>query len=210
LKQEDNSFTRYWIISFDGTCSRSGRGVGIVLKSPDKVIYPCVIKLEFPCTNNEAEYESLIQGMIISLEMNIEQLIMIDDYELVINQFIQRYKIKKEKLKLYIKRVNELMEAFYSFNTSFVPREKNQKADSLALVASLSNPKDIQRKSLFQVKIISRPSVLDNQEYLQVFENDEELNDFLAIENDHKENDNSVAPIPKVCVKSESLFKRND
>jgi ribonuclease HI len=74
------------------------------------------------------------------------------DSELVINQVTQRYKIKKERLKLYFKRVNKLMEAFSSFNISFIPRDKNQKADSLALVASLSNLDDVQRKTSFQVE----------------------------------------------------------
>jgi ribonuclease HI len=100
-------------MSFDGKFSSSGSRVGIVLKILDKFIYPHAIRLEFTCTNNEADYEALIQGMIIALEMNIEHLIITDDSELVINQFIQRYKIKKEKLNLYVKRVNELMEAFY-------------------------------------------------------------------------------------------------
>jgi len=143
--------------------------------------------------------------------MNIEHLIITSDFELIINQVnIQRYKIKKEKLKLNVKRVNELIEYFCSFNISFVPGEKNQKVDSLALVASLSNLDDIQSKSLFQVKIILRPSVPDNQKYLQVFENDKELNDLLANENDCEENDNNVVSISKDYVKSKSLFTTDD
>jgi hypothetical protein len=45
----------------------------------------------------------------------------------------------------------------------------------------------------------------DNQEYLQVFENDEELNEFLE-----NENDNNIALVPKNCVKSKSLFTIDD
>jgi ribonuclease HI len=194
--------------SFDGACSSSGSGVGIVLKIPEKVVYPHAIRLEFPCTNNEAEYEALIQGMILALEMNIEHLIVTGDSELVINQITQKYKIKKERLKLYFKRVNELMEAFSSFNISFIPRDKNKKADSLALAASLSNPDDIQSETYFQVKRVFRPSVPDNQDYLQVFENDEDLKYFLANENDVE--DNNISPVPKNCVQSESLFTRDD
>jgi ribonuclease HI len=110
------------------------------------------IKLEFACTNNEVEYEALIQGLILAQEMNIDHLIVTSDSELVINQVTQRYKIKKERLKLCFKRVNELMEYFSSFNISFIPRDKNQKADSLDLVASLSNPDDMQIKMYFQVE----------------------------------------------------------
>jgi ribonuclease HI len=65
--------------------------------------------------------------------MKIENLIVIGNSELVINHVTQKYKIKKERLKLYFKRFNELMEFFISFNISFIPRDKNHKADSLAL-----------------------------------------------------------------------------
>ena len=68
---------------------------------------------------------------------------------MVINQITQRYKIKKERLKLYFKRVNELMESFSSFNIALIPRDKIHKADSLALENSLSNPNDVKRKNVF-------------------------------------------------------------
>jgi ribonuclease HI len=128
LGNQDCLFEGYWRMSFDGACSKSGNGVGIVLLSPNKTMHPHVVRLEFSCTNNEAEYEALIQGMILAQEMKIEHLVVTGDSELVINQVTQRYKIKKERLKLYFKRVNELMESFSSFNISFIPRDKNHKA----------------------------------------------------------------------------------
>jgi hypothetical protein len=55
LKQdEENYFQGFWKMSFDGACSKSGNGAGIVFKSPQSGIYPHAIILEFPCTNNEA------------------------------------------------------------------------------------------------------------------------------------------------------------
>jgi hypothetical protein len=80
------------------------------------------------------------------------------------------------------------MNSFSSFNISFIPRDKNQKADSLVVVAYLFNPDDSQSQNTFQVKRIFRPSVPDNQDYLQVFENDEELDEFLADTSDVVEN----------------------
>jgi ribonuclease HI len=58
--------------------------------------------------------------------MKVEHLIVTGDSDLVINQVTQRYKIKKERIKLYFKRVNKFMESFNSFNISFIPRYKNQ------------------------------------------------------------------------------------
>jgi hypothetical protein len=126
--------------------------------------------------------------------MKIEHLIVTGNSQLVINQVTQRYKIKKEILKLYFKKVNELMESFSSFNISFILRDKNHKANSLDLVDSLSNPDDAQRKTYFRVQRAFRSSVPNNIEYLQVFENDEQLDFFLLNDDDE---DNHLSSIPK-------------
>jgi ribonuclease HI len=106
---------------------KSRNGAGIVFKIPQSGIYPHAIRLEFPCTNNEAEYEALIQGMILSLQMKVENMVVTGDSKLVINHIKKKYRIKKEKLKHYARRVCELMDSFNSFNISFIPREKNKK-----------------------------------------------------------------------------------
>jgi hypothetical protein len=66
MKNQENPFDGYWRISFNEACSRSRSGVGIVLVNLGKIVYPHAIKLEFACTNNEAKYEALIQGMILT------------------------------------------------------------------------------------------------------------------------------------------------
>jgi hypothetical protein len=166
--------------------------------SPDKAMHPHAVRLEFPSTNNEVEYKYLIHGMILTQGMKIEHLIVARDSKLVINQVTQRYKIKKERLKLYLKRLNELMEYFISFNIAFIPRDKIHKADLLSLAASLSNLDDALSKMSFQVERSFRPSVPNNIEYLQVFENDEQLEIFVL--NDDDEEDDSSSVIPKECI----------
>jgi hypothetical protein len=93
MKNKQCLFEGYWRISFDGACSNCGSGVGIVLMSPSNILHPHVIRLEFSCTNNEVEYEALIQGMVLAQEMKIEHLIVTDNFKLVINQVTQKYKI---------------------------------------------------------------------------------------------------------------------
>jgi hypothetical protein len=50
---------------------------------------------------------------------------------------------------MHAKRVNEPLELFSSFNLYFIPRERNQKVDYLAVAASLFNPDDLQDKNTF-------------------------------------------------------------
>jgi hypothetical protein len=89
-----------------------------------------------------------------------------------------------------------------------MPRDKNHNADSLAMVASLSIPYDTQRKTSFQVERYFRLSFPDNIEYLQVFENDEQLEFFLL--NDDEDEDDQFPVVPKECLESESLFMKDD
>jgi hypothetical protein len=47
-----------WKLFFDGLACREGQGVGIVLISPRGTIFEQSVRLEYFCTNNQAEYES--------------------------------------------------------------------------------------------------------------------------------------------------------
>jgi ribonuclease HI len=78
-QNEDNTFQGFWKMSFDGACSKSGIRVGVVFKIPQSCIYPHAIRLNFPCTNNEVEYEALIQGLILALQMKVQDLIVTGD-----------------------------------------------------------------------------------------------------------------------------------
>ena len=67
---------------------------------------------------------------------------------------------------------------FLDFNVSFIPREENTSADSLAISASLLEvPLSPMVKS--DVEIRYRPSVPDNVKHWKVFEDDQEIEKFL-------------------------------
>jgi hypothetical protein len=65
-----------------------------------------------------------------------------------------------------------------AFNISFIPREENLKADSLALVAITFRP-PIGQNIKYQVEIRHRTTILDNIKHWQVFSDDLELQIFL-------------------------------
>ena len=52
-----------WEVHVDGASNQKGSGVGLVLMSPEKVVIKKSLRLNFPATNNEAEYETLLEGM---------------------------------------------------------------------------------------------------------------------------------------------------
>ena len=58
-----------WEIYVDGASNQKASGVGLVLISLEKVIIEKSLRLDFPATNNEAEYETLLIGMAMVQRM---------------------------------------------------------------------------------------------------------------------------------------------
>ena len=52
-----------WEVHEDGASNQKGAGVGLVLTYSEMVIIKKSLRLDFPATNNEAEYEALLEGM---------------------------------------------------------------------------------------------------------------------------------------------------
>ena len=52
-----------WEVYVDGALNQKGLGIELVLISPEKVIIEKSLRLDFPATNNEAEYEVLLMGI---------------------------------------------------------------------------------------------------------------------------------------------------
>jgi ribonuclease HI len=52
-----------WGLYFDGLVCSKEQGVRCVIISPSDVYIDLSIRLEFSCTNNQVEYESLLHGL---------------------------------------------------------------------------------------------------------------------------------------------------
>jgi hypothetical protein len=52
-----------WHMNFDGSCSKEGNIVGIILYSPVGKTHNFSYSLEFSCTNNVTKFESLLLGI---------------------------------------------------------------------------------------------------------------------------------------------------
>jgi ribonuclease HI len=131
------SITPVWKMFFDGASSREGAGAGVVFVSPAQETISLSYKLEFEATNNVAEYEALVLGLRAAREMGIQEVAVFGDAELVVQQIRNAYQAKHPRLRSYRNEVWDLVDSFFSaFNISFIPREENTLADSLATSAS--------------------------------------------------------------------------
>ena len=52
-----------WKVYVDGAANQKGSGMGLVLISPEKLVVEKSLRLGFSTTNNETEYEALLEGM---------------------------------------------------------------------------------------------------------------------------------------------------
>jgi ribonuclease HI len=64
----------YWTMYFDNSLMKKGAGVGLIFISPLGVRMRYMVRLQFPTSNNMAEYEVLINGPRITVELGIQQL----------------------------------------------------------------------------------------------------------------------------------------
>ena len=94
-----------WTLEFDGSCSSSGSGVGIVLIPPQGEPEPLAFKLECRNTNNTAEYKALLLGIVVAKEKGVKILKARGDVELIVRKIREQYSVKNHRLKNYRNRV---------------------------------------------------------------------------------------------------------
>ena len=75
-----------WKVYVDGAANQRGSGVGLVLISPEEAIIEKSLRLGFSATNNEAEYEALLQGIAMVQKMGGKAVEMFSDSRLVVGQ----------------------------------------------------------------------------------------------------------------------------
>lgn len=76
--------------------------------------------LDFSLTNNQIQYEVLIIGLEILLELGVQLVIVIRDLLLIINQLASQYKREQSILNPYFIMVKKnLINRFYNLNYFF-------------------------------------------------------------------------------------------
>ena len=66
--------------------------------SPEKVVIEKSLRLDFSTTNNEAEYETLLEGMAIVQRMGGKSIKLFSDPSLVVGQVRGEFEAKDERM----------------------------------------------------------------------------------------------------------------
>jgi ribonuclease HI len=74
---------------FDGPLMKIGAGAGLLFISSVEVHLRYVIWLQFATSNNVAEYEALVNGLHIAIELGVRRLDVREDSQLVIDHVMK-------------------------------------------------------------------------------------------------------------------------
>ena len=92
----------HWSIHTDGSSNKHASRIGVVLRSLEGDEIKCMVHLDFPTSNNEAEYETLVAGLDLAKAVGAARLVIHYDSQVVTNQVNGDYECKGERMKKYL------------------------------------------------------------------------------------------------------------
>ncbi|XP_074326570.1 uncharacterized protein LOC141664514 [Apium graveolens] len=150
---ERQNSAAWWSLYVDGASNDDGAGAGIELISPEAHKIRRATHLAFHATNNDDEYEALINGLKLALEMKVENLNVFSDSIIMVYQINGGYQAKGPRTELYLKCAQRIIARFNEVRLELIPRGQNEGADELAKLGSRREstllgtvPLDIQRQ----------------------------------------------------------------
>uniref|UniRef100_A0A2N9GAF3 Reverse transcriptase n=1 Tax=Fagus sylvatica TaxID=28930 RepID=A0A2N9GAF3_FAGSY len=127
---------RNWEIEIDGSSVKGARGVGIIFKTLEGHLLKHSTRLQYPTTNNEAEYKALLTSL---------------------RQVNGEYEAKEDRMTKYLKLVRNAMNWFDEVILVQVPREQNTETDALTKLASSDEATDQ------HIKVQYSPSYMEEE-----------------------------------------------
>ncbi|XP_070037291.1 uncharacterized protein [Nicotiana tomentosiformis] len=84
-----------------------------------------------------AEYEACILGLMLAIDMNVQELLVIGDSDLLVHQVLGEWAMKNIKIFPYLHYIQELIKRFTKIKFKYVPRIQNEVADALDTLSSM-------------------------------------------------------------------------
>ncbi|GKV21351.1 hypothetical protein SLEP1_g31337 [Rubroshorea leprosula] len=142
--------------STDGASSSKGSRAGAFLVGLDGYRSEHALKFNFDATNNMAEYEALLLGLQLALELKVMAIRVYSDLQLMVNQVNSIYEVVNLVMMKYVALVAELKCKFQKFCLSKIPRTENEQANSLSKFIFNSS---LSSRSVF-VEVLDEPSFM--------------------------------------------------
>ena len=92
----------------DGAANQQGSRVRLVLVSPEKITIEKSLRLGFLATNNEAEYEALLIGIMMVQKMGGKTMKVFSDSKLVVGQVKGNLEARDPRMQEYLSQVRSI------------------------------------------------------------------------------------------------------
>jgi len=107
-------------------------GIGVVISDEKGKVVSEIADYIGKTTNNVAEYQALIAGVIEAANLGAAEIEIRTDSELMARQLAGVYKVKSPLLKPLYAEIMDLLRSFKKVSIGHVLREFNKRADELA------------------------------------------------------------------------------
>jgi hypothetical protein len=159
-----------------------GQVLVVCLSIPQVIKHLFLVDWSLNVLTTQQKYEALLQGLRKALDMDVQNLVVFGDSEIVVKQVRNAIHCLSPHLKNYQTEVWGLMHKFLAFNINSIPRMSNSEVDLLANVASKLLPVEGLSPNAFSVELLFRPSIPDNITNWRVFDDDQQIINFLHME----------------------------
>ncbi|VFQ95800.1 unnamed protein product [Cuscuta campestris] len=146
----------WWTLSTDGSSAAKACGGGVVIQSPEGFRSYHAIKFQFKVSNYEAEYEALLSGLRLILNLKAEYIRIRCDSRLVVSQIKGEFDTKEERMRLYKEAALELLKILKGYELVQIPRAENTEADVLS---KLSNDSPEHISKMAHIENLGTPSI---------------------------------------------------
>ena len=99
-----------------------------------------MVRLYFAASNNLAEYEALVNGLQVAIELGVRRLDVRGDSQLVVDQIMKESNCLDPKMEAYCKLVRRLEDKFDGLELNHIAWKYNEVVDELAKMASAQAP----------------------------------------------------------------------
>ena len=113
---------RRWTIQTEGLSAQKRGGVEVVIITPDRETLKYGVRLKFPATNNEAEYEGILTGLRLGKALGATNLLIQSDSKLVVGQIKGDYEVKEERMQKYVRLTRHFTQEFDKVEFAQIPR----------------------------------------------------------------------------------------
>ncbi len=111
-------------------------GAGVVIRDAEgETLFSGGFFIVGEATNNVAEYEGILRGLVAAKDLGGTQLDIFCDSDLLVKQVNGQYRVKNAHLKLYHRQVMDLINQFEQVTVKHVYRDDNTAADAMVNMA---------------------------------------------------------------------------